>query len=122
MDNVEQARIKQRNLRTVFSQHKRAASDLIANVEIGKFPCKEPVAQHSRWSKGQQNDLDQAVRDGAWQPSNWLRLEHAFLLPEHVLVPFGSNASARSLDLAAVADFGALATPFLQPKRVRKNV
>jgi len=61
------------------------------------------------------------VCDGAWQPCNWLRAEHAFLLPEHVLAPLGGDASARSLDLGAVANFGALATPFLIPKRLRKK-
>ena len=119
-DALDQARLKQNNVRTVFCQHKRAANELIANVEIGRFPCKAAVALQPRWNPRQQQDLDQAVRDGAWLPSNWLRLEHAFLLPEHVLTTVDHSAmSPHALDLAAVTDFGALATPFLQPKRVR---
>jgi len=121
LDNMEQARSKQKIVRTMFSQNKRAANNLIANVEVGKFPCKDPVPQRARWSPEQQQELDQAVCDGAWQPGNWLRAEHAFLLPEHVLAPLGGDASARSLDLGAVANFGALATPFLIPKRLRKK-
>ncbi len=44
------------------------ADALIANVEIGKFPCNDPVPKRSRWTDEQQQRLDAAVANGEWQP------------------------------------------------------
>ena len=60
-DTLASARKKQANIRTIYSQHKKAAADLIANVEIGIFPSKEPVPQVRRWTDRQQRELDYAI-------------------------------------------------------------
>lgn len=44
------------------------AEALIANVEIGKFPCNDPVSKRARWTEEQQQRLDNAVANGEWLP------------------------------------------------------
>jgi len=89
---------------------------LIANVEIGKFPCKNKVAECQRWTRAQQISMDKAIDDGQWQPSNWMDKEYSFMLPDeaaHASTGKGSKA------IYILDDFGSVATPFLAPKRVR---
>jgi hypothetical protein len=120
-DSLERARYKQANIRTIYSQHKKAAQDLIANVEIGLFPCKEPVPYVRRWTVKQQRDLDHAVQSGAWQNAQWLEREHAFMLPNSELLLDGLlGLGLRDRTMAVVNDFTQLRKPFLEPKRTRK--
>ena len=120
-DSVERARDKQANIRTMYSQHKKAAQNLIANVEIGLFPCKEPVPYVRRWTVKQQRDLDHAVQSGAWQNAQWLEREHAFMLPNSELLLDGLlGLGLRDRTMAVVNDFTQLRKPFLEPKRTRK--
>lgn len=44
------------------------AEALIANVEIGKFPCNDPVSNRARWTEEQQQRLDNAVANAEWLP------------------------------------------------------
>lgn len=115
-DGLESRRRKQALLRTLFWQSKKAAADLIANVEIGKFPCKNDVQVCPRWTVAQQISLDKATLDGRWQASNWMDREYAFMLPEEAADDHGGSGS-KVIDM--LDEFGAVATPFLQPKRVR---
>ena len=93
-----------------------AAADLIANAEIGKFPCKNEVQACPRWTVAQQTELDKATHDGLWQPSNWMDREYAFMLPEEAAYDHGVSGSKA---IYMLDEFGAVATPFLLPKRGR---
>ena len=115
-DSLENRKRKQALLRTLFWQSKKAAADLIANAEIGKFPCKNEVQACPRWTVAQQISLDKATLDGLWQPSNWIEREYAFMLPGEAAYDHGVSGSKA---IYMLDDFGAVATPFLQPKRVR---
>ena len=116
-DNVETAKRKQKTTRALFCQSKKAAAELIANVEIGKFPCKAPVESKPRWTPTQQRDMTQALNDGAWRSHNWLSLEHNFMLPDRTpelpLYPAGDQRNI----LNTLASFNQLETPFLESKR-----
>jgi hypothetical protein len=115
-DTIENRKRKQNLLRTTFWQSKKTAADLIANVEIGKFPCKSKVVECQRWTRAQQISMDKAIDDGQWQPSNWMDQEYSFMLPDeaaHSIAGSGSKA------IYILDDFGAVDTPFLKPKRVR---
>ena len=121
-DTLASARKKQANIRTIYSQHKKAAADLIANVEIGIFPCKEPVPQVRRWTDRQQRELDHAVQSGAWQNAAWLQREHAFMLPQSSFWQDGADRlTAREQAMGMIDDFSQLRMPFLEPKRKRKR-
>ena len=115
-DTLENRRRKQNLLRTTFWQSKKAAADLIANVEIGKFPCKSKVAQCQRWTHAQQISMDKAIDDGQWQPSNWMDQEYSFMLPDEAA---HANTGLGPKAIYILDDFGAVDTPFLAPKRVR---
>ena len=105
----------------VYSQHKKAAADLIANVEIGIFPCKDPVPHVRRWTDRQQRELDHAVQSGAWQNAAWLQREHAFMLPQSSFWQDGGDRlTAREQAMGMIDDFSQLRMPFLEPKRKRK--
>jgi len=110
---------KQSNIRAHFSRKIKDANSLIENVEIGRFPCKDPVAKVQRWTVRQIKDLEHAISEGQWQNSNWLMQEHAFMLPGHEL-NLGLTSDTRKCDVMDVLkDFGSLNMPFLKPKRIR---
>ena len=115
-DNLENRKRKQNLLRTTFWQSKKTAFDLIANVEIGKFPCKNKVEACPRWTALQQTELDKATEDGLWQPCNWMDREYSFMLPDEAAYAHGGPGSKV---IYMLDDFGAVATPFLAPKRIR---
>jgi hypothetical protein len=115
-DNLENRKRKQNLLRTTFCQNKKAAINLIANVEIGKFPCKNKVETCPRWTTSQQTELDKATDDGLWQPCNWMDGEYSFMLPDEAAYAHGGLGSKV---IYMLDDFGAVATPFLAPKRIR---
>jgi hypothetical protein len=111
---------KQSNIRAHFSRKIKDAKSLIENVEIGRFPCKDPVPKVPRWTTRQKKDLEKAINDGQWQSSNWLIQEHAFMLPGHDL-NLGLTSDTWQRDVIDVLkDFGSLEMPFLKPKRIRK--
>ena len=112
---------KQSNVRQHVSRNLEACAELIANVEIGRFPSKDKVEQRARWTAMQQQELEAAVLSGQWQGRKWMAQEHAFMLPDHDLQLGGTTASRQGDVLSVLADFGNLDTPFLQPKRVRNN-
>jgi hypothetical protein len=58
-DSPKTAKAKRSSMRTDQSRNNASALSLIANVEIGKFPCKANVAAKPRWTQAQQTELDQ---------------------------------------------------------------
>lgn len=67
-DRQDVADRKRAAMKTAVSRMLSLAKNLIANVEIGRFPSNKPVPNRVRWSRKQQHDLDQAVLRGEWQP------------------------------------------------------
>jgi hypothetical protein len=68
---------KRSAMKTSVSRMLTQAKNLIANVEIGRFPSTDPVNKLPRWTAKQQKELDAAVLSGQWQPrqmsqSDWL--------------------------------------------------
>jgi hypothetical protein len=59
---------KRSAMKTSVSRMLSQAKNLIANVEIGRFPSNKPVVKRARWNPDQQRELDQAVLRGEWQP------------------------------------------------------
>lgn len=121
-DSLKVTRLKQAAMRTQFSRNKTTAQALIENVEVGRFPCKEPVAEQPRWDSKQLKARDEAIRDGAWQAHDWLSHEHAFMLPDVEINAGFESSSGEDHVLEMLNDFGALATSFLNPKRVRTQI
>lgn len=117
-DSIDTRRRKQNLIRTVFCQNKKTAQDLIANVEVGRFPCKSAVEPVVRWTVAQQKAMDHAISDGRWQSKQWIQQEHVFMLAKE------SAAQNTGFDFQAVQildNFGALETSFLTPKRQRNK-
>ena len=117
-DTADMRSEKRNAVRNIFSQTKDSACELIANVEIGKFPCKDPVSSCNRWSKTQQTALDKAVESGQWHSSTWLENEHAFLLPNEPI--FVGNQHESSTE-QIMQHFDGLKVSFLTPKRPSKK-
>ncbi len=113
-DTLDRRRKKQNSVRNIFRQKKLCAADLIANVEIGIFPCKDPVEHCARWSTDQQIALDQCVAQGLWHSEGWATKEMAYMLPDkEVFYGLGNpHQTFQVLD-----HFASLATPFLKPKK-----
>jgi hypothetical protein len=59
---------KRSAMKTSVSRMLLQAKNLIANVEIGRFPSNKPVTKRARWNPKQQRELDQAILRGEWQP------------------------------------------------------
>ena len=59
---------KRSAMKTSVSRMLSQAKNLIANVEIGRFPSNKPVTKRARWNPKQQRELDQSVLRGEWQP------------------------------------------------------
>jgi len=117
-DTAQVCSEKRNAVRNIFSQTKDSACELIANVEIGKFPCKDPVESCPRWTVQQQADLDHAVLSGLWHSNSWLEDEHAFLLPnEPILVGNEHESSTEQI----MQHFDGLKVSFLTPKRPSKK-
>jgi hypothetical protein len=117
-DSTQKSAEKRNAVRNIFSQTMDSARELIANVEIGKFPCKDPVESCSRWSRSQQSALDHAVSQGQWHSNSWLEKEHDFLLPNESIFP------GRPHDTSAeqiMQHIDGLKVSFLTPKRPAKQ-
>ena len=118
-DTLKRRKDKQRNTRTKHSQVLQAAKLLVANAEIGRFPCRNPVETQPRWSRQQLRDQEDAIHSGAWQPSDWLCNEHTFMLPEHGIAQFDALGQPVHTNLAILADLQGIDRPFLKPVRPR---
>lgn len=60
-DNQETRLVKQNRVRSLVCQKKKQAEALIANVEIGRFPSRDPVKSKQRWSTCQRQEMKQAI-------------------------------------------------------------
>jgi hypothetical protein len=67
-DSNERQRKKRSAMKSAVFRALLQAENLIANVEIGRFPSKDPVHKRVRWTPDQQRELDAAVLRGEWQP------------------------------------------------------
>ena len=109
-DSLSQMKVKQQKIRIKQSQHYKSALNLIANVEIGKFPYQTEVEFVKRWSEGQSRDLKKAIDKHLWQPKNWLDREHTFLLPENAIYQNGSDLNSDS-EIRLIEDFRSMMPP-----------
>jgi hypothetical protein len=67
-ESVLIGRKKRNGMKVAVSRMLARANVLIANAEIGKFPCFDKVEPRKRWTEEQQKQLDDAVARGEWQP------------------------------------------------------
>ena len=67
-DRLDVMKRKRSAMKTAVSRMLSQANNLIANVEIGRFPSNKPVPKRARWTPDQQRELDAAVLRGEWQP------------------------------------------------------
>ena len=102
---------KQKSIRSLFCQNKQSAAKYISNVEIGIFPSTKDVEQIPRWTKTQQNKLDQAKSDGTWQSNGWFSKEFDFMLPDSTLTTSVNESESEGV-LSRIAGFGALGNLF----------
>jgi hypothetical protein len=107
-DSVRTARRIQGSIRTLFGQKKRAAQQIIANVEIGIFPSRANVPRVRRWTTCQEKRRNAAISSGAWRPCNWIVAEHQFLLPHLDLSIQSPSQPAQPCVLTAVRNFSEL--------------
>ncbi len=84
------------------------ALQLIANAEIGLFPCRATVPKTQRWTELQTHRLNNAIATQEWRPRGWILGEHQFLLPHLELSCGASEASFREDILNAVKNFSVL--------------
>jgi hypothetical protein len=110
-DSPKAAVKKQKSIRSLFCQNKESAAKYISNVEIGIFPSTKEVEKVQRWTSSQQERLDQAIADGAWQSNGWLSKEFDFMFPE-TLMAVSINESESDGVLSRIAGFGVLGNNF----------
>ena len=53
-------------VRVKVNRYLSKANIVISNVEIGNFPCLDPVDERKRWNKRQQKEMEAAIEAGAW--------------------------------------------------------
>lgn len=121
IDTVAMAKKKQNCLRVLVCQNKSIAKSLIANVEVGRFPYRDPVTPMTRWNQRQEKARNEAIADGAWHQPNWLSDEFAFLNPHQARLLTVDSSSPKEQALSVLEAFKAMPTPFLLPKRKPKN-
>ena len=126
-DTLKTSKKKQDSTRVKQCQMAKAARDLIANVEVGKFPCRSEVKPCPRWTPKQSADMAEAIAAGAWQPADWFVNEHSFMLPEHHIGPHpltkpahGAPPQPMHLNLACLADLQNIDQPFRVPVKKRR--
>jgi len=69
-DGDEKLKNKANSMRVAYTRILQRARLLMANAEIGKFPCVDPVDVRKRWTLKQQLGLDRAVMDELWCPKD----------------------------------------------------
>jgi hypothetical protein len=105
IETVVMAKKSQSRIRALFCSKKTTALQLIANAEIGLFPCRATVPKTQRWTELQTRRLNNAIATQEWRPRGWILGEHQFLLP-HLELSWGtSEASIREEILNAVKNF-----------------
>lgn len=67
-DSIEIARKKVNGMKVGVSRMLNRANCLIANAEIGLFPCFDTVEQQKRWPRRNQAAFDEAITAGLWRP------------------------------------------------------
>ena len=77
---LAQSKKRQNTVRSLFCQAKTAAQDLIANVEVGKFPSRKPVTRMERWTSAQARRFNASRWQARWGLSQWVAKEQRFLL------------------------------------------
>ena len=95
-------------IRALFCSKKSTADQLIANAEIGIFPCRAVVPETQRWTNLQASRLQNAIATQEWRPRGWILEEHRFLLPHLDLSLSASAAPSRPEILTAVKNFSVL--------------
>ena len=95
-------------IRALFCSKKSTADQLIANAEIGIFPCRAVVPETQRWTNLQASRLQNAIATQEWRPRGWILEEHRFLLPHLDLSLSVSAAPSRPEILTAVKNFSVL--------------
>ena len=107
------AQKSQDRIRALFCSKKATAQQLIANAEIGLFPCRAVVPITRRWTRLQTRRLKHAIASHEWRPRGWILGEHQFLLPHLGLSPDTMDASIQPKILAAVKNFSELDSSLL---------
>ena len=108
IETVVLAKKSQSRIRALFCSKKMTALQLIANAEIGLFPCRATVPKTQRWTELQTRRLNNAIVTQEWRPRGWIIGEHQFLLPHLELSWGASEASIREDILNAVKNFSLL--------------
>ena len=108
IETVVLAKKSQSRIRALFCSKKMTAFQLIANAEIGLFPCRATVPKTQRWTELQTRRLNNAIATKEWRPRGWILGEHQFLLPHLELSWGASEASIREDILNAVKNFSLL--------------
>ncbi len=108
MGTVALAQKSQDRVRALFCSKKTTAQQLIANAEIGLFPCRALVPVTRRWTRLQTRRLKHAISSHEWRPRGWILGEHRFFLP-HLDFSSAARAGPSHGDvLCAVQNFSAL--------------
>lgn len=105
---VALAQKSQDRIRALFCSKKTTAERLIANAEIGLFPCRAVVPITRRWTRLQTRRLKHAIASHEWRPRGWILGEHQFLLPHLDLSPDPMSPRTQPEILAAVKNFSGL--------------
>ena len=67
-DSYEIRRKKVNGMKVGVSRMLRRANSLIANAEIGLFPCFDTVKPQKRWGPKNQAAMDESINAGLWRP------------------------------------------------------
>ena len=107
-ETVALAQKSQDRIRALFCSKKTTAQQLIANAEIGLFPCRAVVPGTERWTSLQASRLQHAIATQEWRPRGWILGEHQFLLPHLNLSMSASASPIRGEVLTAVQNFSVM--------------
>jgi len=110
---VALAQKSQDRIRALFCSKKTTAERLIANAEIGLFPCRAVVPITRRWTRLQTRRLKHAIASHEWRPRGWILGEHQFLLPHLDLSSDPMSTRPQPEILAAVKNFSGLDSSLL---------
>jgi hypothetical protein len=105
---VALAQKSQDRIRALFCSKKTTAQQLIANAEIGLFPCRALVPVTRRWTRLQTRRLKHAISSHEWRPRGWILGEHQFLLPHLDFSSAARTGPSRGDVLSAVQNFSEL--------------
>ena len=112
-DTITTAKAKQKAVRATTKQNYDDANRLIANVEIGKFPCKSKVIARLRWTPQQLKLRDEAIADGLWQSTGWISKEYSFLDPHQSRLFQADRTSDPKESIALLLAYKNMHLPFM---------